>query len=354
MKALQYFGVKDLRLVDVEEPRATAGRVKIAVTYCGICGSDLHEYLGGPSGRPFDAPHPQTGIQGTTTMGHEPVGRITEIGDGVTGFEVGQRVVVEALRGCGHCSACREGLRNVCRILDIVGASSHGALAPYMVVPADLCHVVPDGISDEVAALTEPLAVAIHAVAKGNVRSGDDVVVFGAGPIGLMTILALKVAGVRRLIVVEPNALRAQAAERAGADVVLDPTKTDVIAEVLERTEGRGVDVSLDAAGADASFAAGYSVIRRGGTFVSVAAWERPTEFHPMVLLATEATITGALGYGPRDFPFALQLLAGELADIDWMVTAIVNLEDAVSAGFEELVHNRDQHIKILVRPGNG
>ena len=351
MKALHYFGIKDLRLLDVDEPEVGPGQLKIAVTYCGICGSDLHEYLGGPAGRPLDSPHPQTGIHGTTTMGHENVGTVTALGEDVAGFEIGHRVVVEALRGCGECSSCRDGFPNVCRILDIVGASSDGGMAPYLVVPADLCHVVPDGISDEVAALTEPLAVGIHAVAKGNVRAGDDVVVFGAGPIGLMTIIALRVAGVRQLIVAEPNALRRASAERAGADVVLDPAAVDIVAEVLERTGGRGADVSLDAAGVDASFAASYSVIRRGGTFVSLAAWERPTEFNPMVLLATEATITGALGYGPRDFPFALQLLADRLPDLEWMVTAIVSLDDAVSDGFEELVRNRDQHIKILVRP---
>ncbi|MFV0532074.1 MAG: 2,3-butanediol dehydrogenase [Cumulibacter sp.] len=351
MKALQYFGVKDLRLQEVAEPEVRPGWIKMAVTYCGICGSDLHQYVGGTA-RPIDEPHPHTGISGPVTMGHENLGTITELGEGVTGFEVGQRIVVEALRGCGQCHSCREGMPNVCHVLSILGAALHGGMAPYMVVPADLCHVVPDGISDEVAALTEPLAVGIHAVAQGNVRSGDDVVVFGAGPIGLMTILALKVAGVRRLIVVEPNSLRRSSAERVCADAVIDPTNLDVVVDILERTGGRGADVSFDAAGADASFAAAYSVIRRGGTFVSVSAWERPTEFNPMVLLGTEATFTGALGYGPRDFGFALQLLAdGTLGDLSWMVSSIVALDDVVAGGFEELLVNRDAHIKILVRP---
>lgn len=351
MRALKYFGIEDLRIVDAEEPQVKTGHVKIAVSLCGICGSDLHEYLGGPVGRPFDEPHPRTGAFGPVTMGHEGVGTVVGVGAGVTGFEIGQRVVTEALRGCGSCPPCSEGLQNLCQTLDILGASSDGAMASHVVVPAAFCHVVPDNLSDETAVLAEPLAVALRAIARGDVRAGDDVVVFGAGPIGLMIVVALKVAGVRQIIVSEPNDLRAQSATRAGADIVLDPTVVNIAAEVLDRTDGRGADTAIDTAGVDSSFAGAYSVVRRQGTVVSVASWERPTEFHPLVLLATEVNITGSLGYGPRDFPFALQLLARGDLDVDWMITATVSLEDAVEEGFVELVKNRENHIKILVRP---
>lgn len=351
MRALQYFGVDDIRVVEVDEPTVRPGHVKIAVTACGICGSDLHEYLGGPIGRPFEEPHPRTGAFGPVTMGHEGVGTVVEVGEGVLRLAVGQRVVTEALRGCGTCPPCREGLQNLCQTLDIMGSSSDGAMAPFVVVPEAWTHAVPDHLSDETAVLAEPLAVAIRSIGRGDVRAGDDVVVFGAGPIGLMTILALRVAGARQIIVSEPSGRRADSARRAGADVVLDPTQVDVVATILELTEGRGADVALDTAGVDASFAAAYLCIRRQGTVVSVAAWEHPTEFHPLVLLATEATITGSLGYGIRDFPFALKLLADGKLDVDWMITASVDLEDAVSGGFDQLVEHREDHVKILVRP---
>ena len=351
MRALQFYGAKDLRVVDVAEPDVRPGHVKVAVSACGICGSDVHEYVGGPVGRPFDEPHPRTGVFGPVTMGHEAVGTIVEIGEGVERLAVGQRVVTEALRGCGTCPPCREGLQNLCQTLDILGATSDGAMAPYVVVPEAWTHAVPEHLSDEKAVLTEPLAVALRSIARGDVRAGDDVVVFGAGPIGLMTILALRVAGARQVIVCEPSRRRAGLATRAGADVVLDPTEVDVVATILELTAGRGADVALDTAGVDASFAAAYSCIRKQGTVVSVAAWEHPTEFHPLVLLFTEATITGTLGYGPRDFPFALELLADPGLDLDWMITATVSLEEAVSGGFEQLVHHREDHVKILVRP---
>lgn len=351
MRALQYHGTLDLRIAEVDEPDVRPGHVKIAVSACGICGSDIHEYLGGPVGRPFDEPHPRTGAFGPVTMGHEAVGTIVEVGDGVERFAVGQRVVTEALRGCGTCPPCREGLQNLCLTLDILGATSDGAMAPYLVAPEAWTHAVPEQLSDETAVLTEPLAVALRSIARGNVCAGDDVVVFGAGPIGLMTILSLRVAGARRVIVCEPSRRRAEFAKRAGADVVLDPADTDVVSTILELTDGRGADVALDTAGADASFAAAYSCIRRQGTVVSVAAWERPTEFNPLVLLFTEATITGSLGYGPRDFPFAVELLASGDLDVGWMVTSSVSLEDAVSGGFEQLVHHREDHVKILVRP---
>lgn len=351
MQALRFYGQRDLRLVDVDEPTVVPGSVKIAVQSCGICGSDVHEYLGGPVGRPFDEPHPRTGLLGPVTMGHESVGVVVDVGEGVEGFSTGQRVVTEALHGCGSCHACRAGLQNLCSSLAILGASLHGAMAEYMVVPASFCHVVPESVSADGAVLAEPLAVALRSVARGGVRVGDDVIVFGAGPIGLMAIVALRHAGVRRLLVSEPSPARAKAAVRAGSDIVIDPSVTDVADVVNEVTGGRGVDVGFDTAGTDSTFASACTVVRAQGTIVSVAAWERPTEFNPMVLLATEATLTGSLGYGERDFPLALDLLATGRIDVDWMVSGRIALDDVVASGFDELVDNRDSHIKIVVQP---
>jgi (R,R)-butanediol dehydrogenase/meso-butanediol dehydrogenase/diacetyl reductase len=196
MKAARWYKARDIRVENVEEPKVTAGHVKIEVAWAGICGSDLHEYAAGPVFISANAPHPVTGELPPITMGHEFSGTVVEVGEGVTKVKPGDKVVVEPIICCGECAACRQGKYNVCRKLGFVGLSGRGGgFSEYVVAEERWVHKMPEGLSLEQGALVEPAAVALHAVRQSKLKAGDKAAVFGTGPIGLLVIEALKAAG---------------------------------------------------------------------------------------------------------------------------------------------------------------
>ncbi|HWN25987.1 MAG TPA: alcohol dehydrogenase catalytic domain-containing protein, partial [Actinomycetospora sp.] len=252
MKAARYHGRGDIRVEDLPEPHAGPGQVQVAVEWCGICGTDLHEYLDGPIFAPTpQAPHPLTGGAVPITLGHEFAGVVSEIGEGVTGLSEGDRVVVEPYDVCGTCVACRSGRYNVCRSLGFIGLDGdQGGFAERAVVDRRWVHPI-GNLSTEQGALVEPLAVGYHATKLSGLEAGQTAVVFGAGPIGLVTAAALRAVGAGQVVVVEPADARKAKAPGAGADVVLDPTEEDVPERVRELTGGAGADVTFECAGLD-------------------------------------------------------------------------------------------------------
>lgn len=274
MKAARFHGRGDIRIDDVPEPTTRPGTVKVEVEWCGICGTDLHEFVEGPIFAPTaDAPHPITGESVPITLGHEFAGVVAEVGAGVDRVRVGDRVAVEPYIICGTCDACTIGRYNVCRTLGFVGLSGYGGgFSQYVVAQERWVHPLGD-LGTDVGALIEPLAVAYHAVKLSRARPGHTALVFGAGPIGLVTTAALKAAGVEEVVVVEPAEVRKAKAPGAGADHVLDPTTTDVVAEIHEITRGRGADVTFECASIDAVLRSAIRSTRAGGTVVNVAIW---------------------------------------------------------------------------------
>ncbi len=209
MKAARWHGVKDIRVEDIPEPKPGKGEVKVKVAWTGICGSDLHEYLAGPIFVPVDEDHPLSHDKAPITMGHEYCGTVAELGEGVTDIAVGDRVAIEPIFACGECAACLEGKYNLCDGLGFVGLSGgHGGFATYSVVPARMVHKMPEALSMEQGALVEPAAVALHAVRLSKIKAGDKAAVFGAGPIGLLVVESLRVAGASEIHVVEPSEVR--------------------------------------------------------------------------------------------------------------------------------------------------
>lgn len=190
MRAAVWHGRHDIRVEDVPLPaEPPPGWVQIRVHWCGICGSDLHEYLAGPVFIPVEAPHPLTGLKDQCILGHEFSGEIVRLGNGVTSFAVGQAVAADACQHCGTCYYCRHGLYNICENLAFTGLMNNGAFAEYVNVPANLLYALPAGFPSEAGALIEPLAVGMHAVKKAGSLLGQNVVVVGAGTIGLCTIM---------------------------------------------------------------------------------------------------------------------------------------------------------------------
>lgn len=193
MRAAVWHGRHDIRVEDVPLPaEPPPGWVQIRVHWCGICGSDLHEYLAGPVFIPVEAPHPLTGLKDQCILGHEFSGEIVRLGNGVTGFAVGQAVAADACQHCGTCYYCRHGLYNICENLAFTGLMNNGAFAEYVNVPANLLYALPAGSPSEAGALIEPLAVGMHAVKKAGSLLGQNVVVVGAGTIGLSTIMCAR------------------------------------------------------------------------------------------------------------------------------------------------------------------
>lgn len=351
MRAVRYHGNRDVRIDDIPEPDCRPGCVKIAPEWCGICGSDVHEYLVGPETIPSAGePHPITGETVPIVLGHEYAGRVVEVGDGVVGIEVGDAVAVEPIIRDNDCPTCLEGLYNLCPQLGFHGLSGYGGgLAEFSVVPSYMVHVLPDNIPTDVAALIEPLAVGWHAARMADFQGGESVVIIGAGPIGIVTLLAAKAQGAGRVVMVELTDMRKQKATELGADLVLDPT-TDDVAAVLAAEFGQGVDVAFDAGGNAATIALALASVRPKGRVVNIALWEHPVEFDMFSMLFKESHLTASCAYC-GDHAEVIAALADGVIDVAPLITARISFEEIVTGGIEELMNNRDAHVKILVHP---
>lgn len=351
MKAARFHGQGDIRIDDVPEPTPGPGEVQVAVDWCGICGTDLHEYLEGPIFIPArGAPHPITGAELPVVMGHEFAGVVSAVGSGVTTVQEGDKIAVEPYYVCGECSACAAGRYNICRKLGFIGlAGDQGGFAEKCVVDARWVHPLGD-LGTDVGALVEPLAVAYHAVRLSGIEPGSTGVVFGAGPIGLVTAASLKAVGAGQVIAVEMAAARKAKAAAAGADVVLDPSEVDVPSAVRELTAGAGADVAFECAGIDAVLATAIGSVRPGGRVVNVAIWGRPATVQMNDLVLSEVDVIGSLAYC-GDHPDTIALLQEGKVAAEQFITGRIGLDDLVDGGFRELIDNKEENVKILVSP---
>lgn len=345
MRAAIYQGRENVEIGDWPEPRCPPKHVKLRVAHNGICGSDLHEYYAGPIFVP-EEPHPLTGRSMPLVMGHEFSGTIVEAGEGVTRVSVGDRVAVEPVYRCGQCPPCQAGFYNVCQQIGFHGLMADGGLGEYTVVPDYMLHRLPDGISLELGALVEPMAVAYHAAQLGEVGAGDHTVVFGAGPIGIGLWFALRGLNVEDITVVEPSAERRAAISRLGADDVIDPGQIDPAAHVMRRTGNRGASAAYDAAGVEAAVEAGLSSIGARKPLVSVAIYERPMTTTLLKLVMAERRIQGSLCYTSDDFRDVIDLMAtGHYDTAGWV--SHIELGQLREEGFTAL--HAGSKMKVLV-----
>ncbi|WP_024620672.1 2,3-butanediol dehydrogenase [Metaclostridioides mangenotii] len=352
MKAALWYNKNDIRVEEIDEPKVSKGNVKIKVKWCGICGSDLHEYLGGPIFIPVDQPHALSKNQAPVVLGHEFSGEVVEIGEGVTNFKTGDRVVVEPMVVCGECPACLEGKYNLCSSLGFHGlCGSGGGLAEYTVFPEEYIHKLPDSMTYEQGALIEPMAVALHSIRIANFNVGDTAIVLGSGPIGLATIECLKAAGAKLVVVLQRKSIRQEYAKRAGADVVLDPNVVDIAEEVKKLTGGVGVDFAFETTGAKIGFDTGLNSLKYNGTMVITSIWEGDVSFNPNQLVFTEKKIVGTLAYR-HEFPATVALMDDGRIKADGYITKKVYLDDIVEEGFGTLTGpEKKKQVKIIVTP---
>ena len=348
MKAALYYGSHDIRIEDVPEPEPNFNEVKIAVKWCGLCGSDLHEYTDGPTGSiPVDKPHPLTGKTIPIIPGHELSGEVVKIGDGVTRVKVGDRVTIEPFIICGECKACLEGHYNVCEKRGFHGhCGSGGGFAEFTTMPERFVHKLPDTLDYEKASLAEPLSVTLHAMGIGGFKVGMDAVVIGAGPVGLLQIAALKAGGAKKVICIQRKSMRQEFAKRMGADRVLDPEECDPVYEIKKMTAG-GADISFELTGSPAGWDWGLKCLRSAGTFVVTGIFMEEVRFNPSYIVDNEIKIQGTICY-LRKFPAALQMLSDGRINAEPVITKRIFLDDLIGEGYEVMLGpEKKKHSKI-------
>lgn len=347
MKAARWHGQRDIRIEDVPEPSPGPGEVKLKVAWTGICGSDLHEYMAGPIFIPVGQDHPLSHEHAPIVMGHEFCGTVTELGEGVEGLAVGDRVAIEPIFACGTCAACHEGKYNLCDKLGFVGLSGgHGGFSACSVVPARMVHRMPDGLSMEQGALVEPAAVALHAVRLSSLRAGDSAAVFGAGPIGLLVVEALRIAGAAQIHVVETSQARRSKALELGATSVIDPAAQDAVAAIRSATGG--VHVAFEVTGVPQVLSQCIDATRHDGQTMIVSIWEHEASFQPNTVVLKERDLKGTIAYR-NVYPAVMDLMTQGWFSADRLVTRRIELDDIVAEGFESLIAEKSQ-VKILVK----
>ncbi|MGG0720331.1 2,3-butanediol dehydrogenase [Robertmurraya massiliosenegalensis] len=345
MKAAILYGAEDVRVEQIEEPVVSAGKIKVKVEWAGICGSDLHVFS---HGLPMEEPHPLTGQKPPLTLGHEFSGTIVEVGDGVTSYEVGESVAIEPLIYCKECDACKSGYYNQCMLVGFIGIQRDGGFAEYVIVDENMVHVLPENVSFEEGALVEPTAVAFYGVRESKLKPGDSVAIFGAGPIGLLTLLSVKAAGATQIIVVDLSEERLQKAKELGATTIIDGQREDIIPTIFELTGG-GVNVVFECAGAQAAMTNAMTIVRQGGQVMALATYAKPIKIDMGMLMFKAADLTSTLAYR-NVFPQVIQMIASGRLDVKQVVTKKIQLNDIVDEGFYQLINDKKQ-AKILVRP---
>ncbi|KIW97949.1 chlorophyll synthesis pathway protein BchC [Cladophialophora bantiana CBS 173.52] len=356
MNAVRFYGQRDIRLDQIPVPSVKAGQVKIAPKFCGICGSDLHEYLGGANLIPQEGhPHPITGETLPLTLGHEFSGVVEEVGEGVKNVKPGDRVCVQPTIYDGSCRACKRGLVNCCDKNGFVGLSGWGGgLCEHMVVPESCVKPLPDNIPLEVGALIEPLAVGWHAVDISPYKEGDSVLVLGGGPIGLAVVQALVGKGCKNIIVSEVSGRRREFAKQFGAHHVIDPLKVDVVEEVERLTNGEGADVGFDAAGVQVAVDTAFKAIKARGTLVNIAVWEKRATLQMNDIVFRERGYMGVATYALGDFEAVIKAISSGAMKPAGMITKTIKLDQVAEEGFKTLIEDKENHVKILVDVGSG
>lgn len=338
MRAAVLHGPGRLVVEEVPVPEVSSGDVLVAVDLCGICGTDLHMVLEG-WGQPGSWP------------GHEWTGTVAAVGSGVERWKPGDIVVGGPPIRCGTCHACRHSRPSLCAERRPTEGPERGALADFTVAAADSLMAAPAGLEPRAAALAEPLAVAMHAISQARVEPGQRVLVMGAGPIGALSIAALRALGVDDVTCVEPGDRRQELAFAVGATAVVHPDAL-VVPSIAEPglVVDDAVDAVLECSGKAAAMQAGLAQLVRGGTLVMVGTGIDPPRFDPNRILLNELVVTGAFLYDHDGFERSLALLASGVLPIEVLLEPGEVGLDGVLDAMLDLAQGRRAG-KVLVRP---
>jgi 2-desacetyl-2-hydroxyethyl bacteriochlorophyllide A dehydrogenase len=339
MLTASYVGDHTITVAEASLSAPAAGEVQIKVAFTGLCGTDLHILHGNMDAR----------VTTPLVFGHEMSGTIAALGDGVSGWSVGDAVTVMPLDWDGTCPACLAGNQHICQNLNFIGIDSPGSLQGLWNVPSEVLVALPTGLRLDHAALVEPVAVAVHDVRRANLQKGDSVVVIGGGPIGVLIATVAREFG-GRVVVIELDANRRQQIGELGFET-LDPREVDQVAWVTHWTDGAGADVVFEVSGAAAAVLGATDLAKVRGTLVVVAIHPTPREINLQRVFWRELTILGARVYQRTDFETAVELLERGVIPADLLITKIVPLSQTQDA-FADLENGRAMKILVDVQAG--
>ncbi|WP_404454867.1 2,3-butanediol dehydrogenase [Oceanobacillus kapialis] len=343
MKAAVWHGKQDMRIENRELRELKDSEVKVKVAWAGICGSDLHEYEEGPVFVPSEKEDPLTGDTAPLTFGHEFAGVVEEVGSDVENFKTGDRVAINPTLTHGNKPEDLDPYDGFA----FIGLNTDGGFASHANVPESNVYHLPEPLSLQDGALVEPTAVAVQAVKEGGLVFGDSVAIFGAGPIGLLTIMAAKAAGASKIITLDLSETRLEKAKEVGATHVINSGEKDPVEAIFDIVP-EGVDVSFEVAGVEPTFKQAIETTKPRGTMVIVSIFAKPIEWNPFQLTGKGVRITSSIAYTPTSFQQTIDLMASGQLKPNAVITDQIELDNIVEKGFEALSNDKSQ-AKILV-----
>jgi len=335
-------GGGEIKLEQLEIPQITKNNeILIEVKACGICGTDLKILDGG---------HP---ANDNTILGHEFVGVVKELGSDIQDLKLGDKLVVDPNEKCGYCINCRRGLSNLCDFLatgTTFGIFQNGGFAKYCVLPRSAIFKLPNNIDMTSAALVEPLSCAVHCHNIADVKESDNVVIMGAGPMGLIIESVVRKHPIKQLILVEIDEWRIQKAYELGADQIINPTRQDIKKEIMELTNGKGADVIIDAVGISETLESALKIWAPGARLILFGQdFRAEAIIKPNDIVRYQRKIMGSyIGYA-EDFLDAIELIANKIIDIDKVITHKIPLVELISTGFKLMKERKC--VKIITKP---
>lgn len=346
MKALLLSEYNHLEIKDLPSPTPGPEELLIRVAACGICGSDVHGY-DGSSGRRIPP----------IVMGHEAAGTVEAVGSDVQKFKAGDRVTFDSTIYCGTCDFCLKGAINLCDNRQVLGVSCGeysraGAFAEYLAVPARIAYHLPENLGFSEAAMLEAVSIALHGVAVSEMIGEETVLVIGAGMIGLLLLQAARAAGSSRVFISDVDPTRLKLAADLGADQTIQASGAPLVEEILRLTDGRGVDVVLEAVGRDETISTGIDCVRKGGTVTLVGNISPQVTLPLQKVVSRQIRLQGSCA-SAGEYPQAMELIANGKIKVASLITAVAPLSDGPS--WFDLLHSHEPNLmKIVLDPRNG
>lgn len=337
-------GTDNMIIKEIPVPEIRKKEVLVSLEYVGICGSDVHYFHSGCCGAY------KVDLSEDFMLGHECAGTIVEVGEEVTTLKVGDRVALEPGITCGKCEFCKSGHYNLCPdVVFLATPPVQGCNEEFIAFPEDMCFKLPENVSTKEGALIEPLSVGFYAAEQGDVKTGDTIVILGAGCIGLVTLLACKAHGAGTIIVADLVDARLNKALELGATTVINSGKEDVAARIAELTGGRGADVVFETAGSPVTIAQTPFFVRRGGTITLVGiSSQQEISYNFAQIMDKEATIKSVFRY-KNIYPKAIAAVAGGAIDVKSIVTHEFDLEH-IQEAYDEAVNNKIDLVKAVIK----
>ena len=344
MKALLMNEYRILKYTDFPDPKPqNSNDLLVKIKAVAICGSDVHGFDGSTGRR-----------KPPIVMGHEAAGEIVETGIGVKAYKTGDRITFDSTIYCGECYYCRNGMVNLCDNRMVLGVSCdeyrrHGAFAEYLVIPEHIAVPLPEGLSYEEAACTEPAAVAAHAVRMTPISLNETIAVVGSGLIGNLVIQVLKNSGAGKIIALDTDPSRRETALSFGADIALDPADKDLEKKVKEESNGRGADRAIEAVGATAPIATAISIVRKGGSVTLIGNVSPSVEIPLQAVVSREIRLNGSCAIS-GEYPLALDLMAKKKIDVKALISATAPLSEG-EMWMNRLYKREGNLLKVVLLP---